>query len=185
MDEPLVAHAKDARLSPAIQRMRSWTCRWWASSPQWAMIPASSRSEMEIVPLQWSAVTRSRCMSWGKGCRQTTGGASGSSASNQTPPVPRQQASHAPRLEGARGTSSMRQVGRNCKESAMARKSSMAAKTCRFRRTRFLSARLSASCNAEKRPRAPGKAIAMERSSSPRIWCHCCVGNPCQGGGQC
>jgi hypothetical protein len=47
----------------------------------------------------------------------------GARASNQTPPMPRRQASQAPTSEGDRGTSSRKWVGRVPRESAKERKS--------------------------------------------------------------
>ena len=124
-----MAHDRAARLSPAIHIVRSWTCRWCAKTPRWAMRPVSSKSEMDTVPALWSEVIRSCRIAAGNGCRQSTGGAVGSKASNQTPPMPWRHASQAPMSDGARGTSSMRRVGRERRESAINVKSSIAAKT--------------------------------------------------------
>ena len=51
-----------------------------------------------------------------------------SKASNQTPPMPRRQASQAPTSDGATGTSSLNRVGRLPRESASRRKSAMLSK---------------------------------------------------------
>ena len=44
---PFDAHASKVRLSPAIHKVRSWTWRARASTALCAMVPASSRSEIE------------------------------------------------------------------------------------------------------------------------------------------
>ena len=104
--EPLVAHVSEARLSPAIHRVRSWTWRVSASTALCAMVPASSRSEIEMVPRGCSQVTSSICTLWGKGERHTMGAVEGSNKSNHTPPIPSRQASQDPVSDGATGTNS-------------------------------------------------------------------------------
>ncbi len=86
---PLVAQARDAPLSPASHSVCSWTWRVLATSTSlWAMVPASSRSEMEMEPRGLSAVTRAWCTSAVKGERHTMGAAAGFRTWNQTSPYP-------------------------------------------------------------------------------------------------
>lgn len=73
--EPLVAHASEARLSPAIQCGRSATVgKAWVMMCLWAIVPASSKSEMDTVPRQLVLVTNSRRTAKGNGLCQTMGG---------------------------------------------------------------------------------------------------------------
>ena len=106
VEEPLLDQETAARLSLAIQIVRSAMSRWVARIPLWAMTPASSKSEMETVPRGLADVIREAAMCAGNRKRHRTGAAVGSKASNHTPPMPKRQASQAPMSEGAVGTSS-------------------------------------------------------------------------------
>ena len=118
--EPAVDRVKAARLSLAVQMVRSATGWLDESTSLCAISAASLRSEMESVPVGCAFVTSSRCTVPGKGCRHTSGG---DSAPNHTPPIPCWQASHAPMYAGVVGTNLRKRVGRMLgSESAMARK---------------------------------------------------------------
>ena len=140
----------------------------WAKTSWWAMMPASSRSELVIVPDKWSAVIRDRRTSGGNVCRQTMLRPSGR---NQTPPMPAREASHAPMHVGRSGTISAKLVGREASDWARSSKSSRWERMDGERRTRCLLLNLRPCCNVLKRPRPPGMARTMLRSS-PRMRCH-------------
>jgi hypothetical protein len=132
-------------------------------------------------PRGCSAVTRSRCTAGAKAARHRSGAAVGCRRSNQTPPMPALQASQAPVSEGETGTNSPNRVGRVERESARARKSATVSKTRRFRRTRWESPLLRASCRMENSPLEPGRPGAMDLSS-PKILCQSETGSRLRGG---
>ncbi len=77
---------------------------------------AASRSDVEMDPCGRSAEVTSAA--W------IGGGLEGASRENDhNPPMPPMHASLAPRNSGSSGTSSCNRVGRDCRESAMVRKS--------------------------------------------------------------
>ena len=142
--DPLLAqYATAVRLSLAVQMVRSATPRRDVRTVWYAMTPASSKSEIEMDPRELSAVAKDAVMCTGKRCRQTTGAAEKSNASNQTPPISLEQTSQAPMSEGgAVGTSSCRRVGRSTTTLTSARKSAAASYTCYSASVAFAKRRL-------------------------------------------
>lgn len=97
--DPLVAHATAAWLSPAIQIVRSRTSRVRARTSLCAITPASSKSEIDMVPFGLSGVISAAAMWSGNRCRhRIVGGSLGAKASNQTPPMSTWHASQAPQF---------------------------------------------------------------------------------------
>lgn len=94
-----------------------------------------------------------------------------------TPPIPSPDASQAPSTDGAEGTTSASRVGRFATSLASWRKSASIAWACFVsrRRGRSVSSCRKASCSKEKRPLAPGIAIAIDLSS-PMTLCQRFVG---------
>ena len=106
--EPLVAQASEAWLSPASQIVRSASGYRVARTALWAIVPANSKSEMEMDPPRLVLVTKERRIAGGNSVRQRKADV----PTNHTPPMPRWQASHAPAANVASGTSSRNRVGR-------------------------------------------------------------------------
>lgn len=106
-----MAQATAARLSLAIHIVRSVTSRVCARTSVCAMTPASSKSEMEMVPFGFSVVTSAADTPAENFCRHRMGDVLVSRASNHTPSIPCWQASQAPTSDGATGTSSVKRVG--------------------------------------------------------------------------
>jgi hypothetical protein len=91
---------------------------------------------------------------------------------NQTPPMPRPQASPAPSNSGLDwGTNLYSRVGLEDRFFSSQRKSSRQSWTPRLRRMRLLAWWWRASCRRLKSPREPGMASNMDRSS-PKTLCH-------------
>ena len=152
--------------------------KFWARISRWMSPPAHSRSELVMVPWGLEGVRRLWQMSGGQGYLQRRGwhwcvGFRGESSGleNQTPPVPRPEASWYPMAHGLRGMSSAILVGR-LEISAWSQRKSERAPWTDFRRAiLFLDWRERACCMALKRLRDPGSARLMLRSS-PSILCH-------------
>jgi hypothetical protein len=135
------------------------------------MVPASSRSEFVVVPVGLAVLTRSCWMTLGKGDRHRKGVMVPSRAGmNKTPPMPDAAASEAPMAPGAVSIISRRRVGRACRSRTSQRRSSRKSCICGESRTRRLVSWRSVSWNRLNRPRRPGRARTMLRSS-PTICC--------------
>ena len=90
---------------------------------------------------------------------------------NQAPPAPSPDASCAPTQSGCPGTISERLVGRAAILRPRDSKSSRASRTGWLIRTRFFSQWVRVCCRALNKPRPPGMASTMLRSS-PMTRCH-------------
>lgn len=165
--EPLEARLTAGELSLRTEKVRSRASTDCTRTSWWATTPVSSKSLMVRSPSGLRSVTRRAWMEGGKRARQSNGG---ESSMNQMPPMPGRAASTAPMPEGESGTNSASRVGRVCKSRARASKSSSWARTCRSIRTRCRSEWRMPVCKVLKRPRPPGMARTMLRSS-PKTFC--------------
>mmetsp|Transcript_2021 Transcript_2021/g.4988 ORF Transcript_2021/g.4988 Transcript_2021/m.4988 type:complete len:247 (-) Transcript_2021:1521-2261(-) len=149
----------------------------WDKASKCNKPPASSRSELEMVPLGFSDVTKRSVIYCGHLSLQTTGSflnpSRGTrwSAGNQTPPAPRPEASWWPSADPDKGTNSAILVGRFSISASIQRKSSNAWWTPLCRATRPFSLLVRACCMWLNRVLAPGRARDIERSS-PKTLCH-------------
>ena len=194
-------------LSVAAWMVRSRKSQARTAASWCKTLPASSKSELVIEPVGFSNVISRRRVGGKKGTRQTrgaepenmvclgvpsaervsTGTCRGVAEGweKRTPPAPSPDASWAPTTDGKVGTTSAIRVGRVSKAVARARKSSIAWWKAGERRRRDadcgFSFRVPGAWSAENKPREPGRANAMDRSS-PKSLCHffranrCCVG---------
>lgn len=159
---------------------------FWTITSCWAIVPASSRSLLLMSPVGLAKVTRRCCTGRGKGARQSNGGPSGcvgsSGGKNKTPPMPGLAASTAPYTTGSPGMSSAIRLGRVARSAARTRKSCRKWWTGPRRRTLCVVSCRRASCMVLNKPRAPGMAVTMERSS-PRMRCQALVAMRLRVGG--
>lgn len=145
----------------------------------WAMLPHNSSSLLLTVPLGLRKDTKSSWTCRGKADLHRCGVVLSpvTSGTKKTPPMPVPAASQAPTTLGSEGTSSAMRVGRLERSFASHRKSWRTPWTARVRRSRgrARSSCRNASWRRENKPRAPGNAMDMERSS-PSILCQVLVG---------
>ena len=96
---PLRCQKSALRLSALLSIVRSRTSQYWTKAWRCRRPPASSKSELDIVPLGFSAVMSCLLMESGHSIRQTMGFVVYPSrqaicdGTNQTPPAPAPEAS--------------------------------------------------------------------------------------------
>jgi hypothetical protein len=185
--EPLRVQYIVAMLSVASLVVRSWTSKHWAAASCWMRLPASSRSELVMSPPGLSNVTNRSRIFWGNLYRQRTGRRVVSrcrhlspwllrettrarrgiavSSGNHTPPAPRPEASWAPTSVGAVGTSSCNRVGREARSRRIHSKSVRESWNAFPSRRRLPSYDRRAAWRELNRPRVPGSARDIDRSS--------------------
>ena len=175
---PLRSQNVVLRLSPLDKTVRSLMSKHWLSTSRWRRPPASSRSELEIVPVGFLSVTSLLTMNDGHLYRQRSGLPCTKPSRgemwfprNHTPPAPIPDASWCPSAAGSRGMSSAIRVGRDAMLLCIHRKSSKASWTPLLRATRPPVLADRACCMVLKMLRDPGSANAMDLSS-PRMECH-------------
>jgi hypothetical protein len=140
----------------------------------WHMSASCSRSELVMVPPMFSLETRASWISCAKGKRQSSG-ASWGWVGIQVPPMPKSDASTVPIKVGAELTISAHRVRCAVSSWASQRKSSSWSWMGWERRSQSVgfgfAAWRSTDWSWEKRPRPPGMANTMLRSS-PSSCCH-------------
>ena len=191
--DPLRVQYMVAKLSVESFVVRSRMSKHWAAHSCWKRLPASSRSELLMSPVGLSKVTRRSRMFLGKTTRHRMGRrvvrrwrraepfevnettrlrrGMAESSGNQTPPAPKPEASWAPTRVGAVGTNSCMRVGLSARSLRIHSKSAKASWKDLVRRRRLPSEERRAACNELNKPRVPGRASDIDRSS-PRIWYH-------------
>jgi hypothetical protein len=172
--EPRRSRDTAAVLSDRAQMVCSRMSWWLVRTSGWHTSASCSRSELVMVPLMLSLETRASWISCAKGKRQSSGARWGV-VGIQVPPMPKPDASTVPMKVGAESTISAQRVGRAVSSWASQRKSSSWSWTGWERRRRsvglgFFACR-STDWSWEKRPRPPGIANTMLRSS-PSSCCH-------------
>ena len=175
---PLRCQNNAGRLSVWLRTVLSLMSKCWARMSKWMSPPASSKSEIEMVPWGLEDVMRACWICKGHSWRQTRGVWDGfgcldatSGVGNQAPPQPFPDASWYPRADGRRGINSAIRVGRDDISVRIHWKSARAAWTPLFSATRVDEEWERANWRELKRPRAPGRAMAMLRNS-PSTLCH-------------